>query len=566
MLKELNIKNFAIIDQLRVEFTPGLNAFTGETGAGKSIVVDALNLALGERANADLIRTGCQEAVVEADFELDSRSLKDVSALLAEQGIELQANEDLIVRRVLSSSGKNKVYINGSLANLTALAALGAVLADIHGQHEHQSLLAIERQMEMLDSFGDLDSLREEVAGIYARLMDVRKELAKLETGERDRAQREDILRFQKNEIDAAMLKPGEDLELANMQKVLANSERLAALCTMVDEALYSSDDSVVTMLIKSINGLKDIIEIDKKLTGAIDLCESARAQIEEAARELSSYNSGMEFDSERLEQVGDRLDLIHKLKKKYGNTIEEILEFGARAGVELDRMERSIEEIERLKSEIQAIKFGLTDKVNELTRKRGTAAKDLEKKVEAELAHLGMKKTTFTLKITQEPGGDTLDGHKIDPRGADRVEFLISPNPGEESKPLAKIASGGELSRVMLALKSILVEADRIPTVVFDEVDAGIGGGVAEEVGKKLKRIAAKRQVFCITHLPQIASMADSHYGVSKSVKKDRTSTEVRLLEQKERVDEIARMLGGKIITEATIKHAEEMMERGSA
>ena len=539
---------------------------TGETGAGKSIVVDALNLALGERANADLIRTGCQEAVVEADFELDSRSLKDVSALLAEQGIELQANEDLIVRRVLSSSGKNKVYINGSLANLTALAALGAVLADIHGQHEHQSLLAIERQMEMLDSFGDLDSLREEVAGIYARLMDVRKELAKLETGERDRAQREDILRFQKNEIDAAMLKPGEDLELANMQKVLANSERLAALCTMVDEALYSSDDSVVTMLIKSINGLKDIIEIDKKLTGAIDLCESARAQIEEAARELSSYSSGMEFDSERLEQVGDRLDLIHKLKKKYGNTIEEILEFGATAGVELDRMERSIEEIERLKSEIQAIKFGLTDKVNELTRKRETAAKDLEKKVEAELAHLGMKKTTFTLKITQEPGGDTLDGHKIDPRGADRVEFLISPNPGEESKPLAKIASGGELSRVMLALKSILVEGDRIPTVVFDEVDAGIGGAVAEEVGKKLKRIAAKRQVFCITHLPQIASMADSHYGVSKSVKKDRTSTEVRLLEQKERVDEIARMLGGKIITEATIKHAEEMMERGSA
>jgi len=565
MLKELNIKNFAIIDQLRVEFTPGLNAFTGETGAGKSIVVDALNLALGERANADLIRTGCQEAVVEADFELDSRSLKEVSALLAEQGIELQANEDLIVRRVLSSSGKNKVYINGSLANLTALAALGAVLADIHGQHEHQSLLAIERQMEMLDSFGNLDSLREEVAAIYARLMDVRKELAKLETGERDRAQREDILRFQKNEIDAAMLKPGEDLELANMQKVLANSERLAALCTMVDEALYSSDDSVVTMLIKSINGLKDIVEIDKKLTGAIDLCESARAQIEEAARELSSYSSGMEFDSERLEQVGDRLDLIHKLKKKYGNTIEEILEFGARAGVELDRMERSIEEIERLKSEIQAIKFGLTDKVNELTGKRGTAAKDLEKKVEAELAHLGMKKTTFTLKITQEPGGDTLDGHKIDPRGADRVEFLISPNPGEESKPLAKIASGGELSRVMLALKSILVEGDRIPTVVFDEVDAGIGGAVAEEVGKKLKRIAAKRQVFCITHLPQIASMADSHYGVSKSVKKDRTSTEVRLLEQKERVDEIARMLGGKIITEATIKHAEEMMERGS-
>ncbi len=566
MLKELNIKNFAIIDQLRVEFTHGLNAFTGETGAGKSIVVDALNLALGERANADLIRTGCQEAVVEADFELDSRSMTDVSALLANQGIELQTNEDLIIRRVLSSSGKNKVYINGSLANLTALAALGAVLADIHGQHEHQSLLSIDHQMEMLDSIGCLDSLREEVAAVYARLMDVRRELAQLETGERDRAQREDILVFQKNEIEAALLKPGEDLELTNTLKVLANSERLAALCSMADEALYSSDDSVISMLRKSINDLKGIIEIDDKLVGTVDLCESACAQLEEAARELSSYSSGVEFDPDRIERVGDRLDLIHKLKKKYGNTIEEILEFGAKAGAELDRMEQSTDEIERLKSEIQAIKFGLTDKASELTRKREAAAKDLEKKVGAELAHLGMKKATFTLKITQEPGGDTLDGHKIGLRGADRVEFLISPNPGEEPKSLARIASGGELSRIMLALKSILFEGDRIPTVVFDEVDAGIGGAVAEEVGKKLKRIAAKRQVFCITHLPQIASMADSHYGVSKSVKKDRTSTEVRLLDEKERVDEIARMLGGKTITEATIKHAEEMVERGSA
>lgn len=566
MLKELNIRNFAIIDQLRVEFTPGLNAFTGETGAGKSIVVDALNLALGERANADLIRTGCQEAVVEADFDLNGRSIKDVSVLLASQGIELHANEDLIVRRILSSSGKNKVYINGSLANLTALAALGAVLADIHGQHEHQSLLSNERQMEMLDSFGGLDGLREEVAAEYARLMSVRKELAELERDERDRAQREDILRFQKNEIDTAMLIPGEDAELANIQKVLANSERLAALCSTVDEMLYSSDDSVATMLKKSINDLKDIIEIDNKLADAVDLCESARAQIEEAAREMSSYRSSIEFDPERLEQVGDRLDLINKLKKKYGRTIEEILQFGAMAGAELERMEWSFEEIERLKSEIQAIKFGLTDKANDLTRKRGATAKELEKKAEAELAHLGMKRTTFTLKITQEPGGDTLDGHKIGPRGADHVEFLISPNPGEESKPLAKIASGGELSRIMLALKSILIEGDRIPTVVFDEVDAGIGGAVAEEVGKKLKRISEKRQVFCITHLPQIAIMADSHYGVSKSIKKDRTSAEVRLLDQKERVDEIARMLGGKTITEATIRHAEEMMGRGNA
>ncbi len=566
MLKELNIKNFAIIDQLRVEFRPGLNVFTGETGAGKSIVVDALNLALGERANADLIRTGCQEAVVEAAFELNHAGTKEVALLLAEQGIEVNPDEDLIVRRVLSSSGKNKVYINGSLANLTTLSALGTNLADIHGQHEHQSLLSLDRQLDMLDAFGGLDSLREGFAGAYGRLQGVRKELAELETGERDRAQREDMLRFQKNEIEAAMLKPAEDADLTGEQHVLANSEKLAGLAAMVDETLYAADNSVLANLKKAVNGLKEIAEIDARLAGAAQLCESGRAQIEEAAREMSSYRESVEFDPKRLEQIGDRLDVIQKLKKKYGGTIEEILEFGAKAAAELGRMERSTEEIERLKSEIQAIKFGLTDKAAELTKKRGASAKDLEKKIEAELGHLGMKKTTFSVKITQESGGDTLDGRKLGPRGGDRVEFLISPNPGEEPKPLAKIASGGELSRIMLALKTILVEGDEIPTLVFDEVDAGIGGAVAEEVGKKLKRIAAKHQVFCITHLAQIASMAASHYGVAKSVKKDRTSTEVRLLDAKERVDEIARMLGGKTITDATIKHAEEMITRGSA
>ena len=566
MLKELNIKNIAIIDQLRVEFAPGLNVFTGETGAGKSIVVDALNLALGERASAELIRTGCQEAVVEAAFELNGRSSAEMTALLAEQGIEMDPGEDLIVRRVLSASGKNKVYINGSLANLTTLAAVGANLADIHGQHEHQSLLSLEHQMEMLDSFGGHGALLDEVIAAYRQLIDIRKDLAALQEGERDRAQREDMLRYQKNEIEAAQLRPGEDEELANAQKVLANTEKLAALSAMVDEMLYSSDDSALANLKKAINGLKDLAGIDSSLAGALELCESGRAQIEEAAREITSYHTRVESDPQRLEQMGDRLDLIQKLKKKYGNTIEEIIDFGTQASAALERMEQSTEEIENLKSGIQEIKFGLTDKANQLTKKRRAAARELEKKVETELSHLGMKKTTFTVKITQEPGGDTFDGLKLGPRGADRVEFLISPNPGEEPKPLAKIASGGELSRIMLALKTILVEGDSIPTLVFDEVDAGIGGAVAEEVGKKLKRVAVKRQVFCITHLPQIASMAGSHYGVTKSVKKDRTSTEVRLLDKQERVDEIARMLGGKTITEATVEHAREMIERGSA
>jgi DNA repair protein RecN (Recombination protein N) len=361
-------------------------------------------------------------------------------------------------------------------------------------------------------------------------------------------------------------LKPGEDEALASEQKLLANSEKIAGLSRAADEALYSADHAALTELKKAVTNLREIAAIDDRLKPVLELCEAGRAQIEEAAREVSAYAEKVEFDPDRLEQIGDRLDLIQKLKKKYGGTIDEVVAFGERAAAELERMERSTEEIARLQKEVQTIKSGLTSQAQTLTKKRGSAARDLEKKVEAELTHLGMKKTVFTVKITQEPGDDTLDGHKLGPRGADRVEFLISPNPGEEPKPLAKTASGGELSRIMLALKTILVEGDPIPTLVFDEVDAGIGGAVAEEVGKKLKRVAAKRQVFCITHLPQIASMAASHYGVSKSVKKDRTSTEVRLLDKQERVDEIARMLGGKTITDATITHAQEMIARGTA
>jgi DNA repair protein RecN (Recombination protein N) len=540
--------------------------FTGETGAGKSIVLDALNLALGERASTDLIRTGSPEAVVEAAFELNGSGSSSVASLLSAQGIELQQGEDLLVRRVISAAGKNKVYINGSLATLTALADIGALLADIHGQHEHQSLLSLERQMEMLDAFGVLEKERESVAGGYHSYHELRKLLAGLEAGEREKAQREDLLRYQVNEIEAAQLKEGEDEALAAEQKVLANSEKLAGLAKSADEALYSSEGSVLSGLKRAATNIREIAAIDKRLAPVLELLESGRAQIEESAREVSSYAERVEFDPGRLEAIGDRLDLIQKFKKKYGGTLPEIIAFGQKAAEDLRKIERSGEEMERLKKEITALRTSLTKAAQDLTKKRKAAASELEKKVETELGHLGMKKSKFVVKITQEPGDDTTDGLKLGPRGVDRVEFLISPNPGEEPKPLAKTASGGELSRIMLALKTILAAGDTIPTLVFDEVDAGIGGAVAEEVGKKLKRVAEKRQVFCITHLPQIASMAASHYGVAKSVKKDRTSTEVRLLDGQERVDEIARMLGGKTITEATLKHAGEMIERGAS
>lgn len=566
MLKELNIKNFAIIDHLGVEFGPGLNVFTGETGAGKSIIIDALNLVLGERASADLIRTGCEEAVIEAAFELNGEGFEEVFSALSEQGIRAGRGEDLIVRRVLSASGKNKAYINGSLVPLSTLAGIGSMLADIHGQHEHQSLLSLERQMHLLDVFGNLVSLREKAAGIYDRLHQARRRLIEFEASERERAQREDLLRYQKNEIEAARLVPGEDAELAAEQKVMSNAERLAGLASAADHALYSSEGSVLAGLKKAVNALREIVAIDPRLSTALELCETSRAQIEEAAREVSRYADEVEFDPKRLEEIGDRLDLIQRLKKKYGGGIEDVIAFGRKVAQDLENIEKGAEEIDVLKKEISTLKADLTAAVHELSKGRLAAARELERRVEEELGQLGMKRTKFSVRITQEQGDDTTDGLKAGPRGADRIEFLISPNPGEEPRPLSKVASGGELSRIMLALKTILVEGDRIPTLVFDEVDAGIGGAVAEEVGKKLKRISEKRQVFCITHLPQIASMARRHYGVSKHVKDDRTSTDVSLLGKKERVAEIARMLGGKTITEATMRHAEEMIERGHA
>jgi DNA repair protein RecN (Recombination protein N) len=565
MLKELGIKNFAIIDGLRIEFGPGLNVFTGETGAGKSIVVDALSLALGERASADLIRTGSDEAVVEAAFELNGRGPAAVRGLLRDQGIDVAPGEDLVIRRVISSSGKNKVYVNGSLATLATLSAIGSRLADIHGQHEHQSLLAADQQLDLLDAYGGLFPLRDAFGELSRRYQLLRSGLAELEAGEREKAQREDLLRYQVNEIEGAKLLPGEDDELAAEQRVLANAERLAGLAAAADEALYSSDGSVLAGLKRAATGLREIAAIDASLAATCELLESGRAQIEEAAREVSIYAGRVQVDPARLEEVGDRIDLIQKLKKKYGAAIADVVAFGEKAAAELARIERSGEERERLRREIAALRDQITAKAGELTGKRTAAARELEAKVEAELGQLGMKKSRFAVSIVPEQGEDTADGRRVTARGADRVEFLISANPGEEPRPLARIASGGELSRVMLALKTILVEGDPIPTVVFDEVDAGIGGAVAEEVGRKLRRIASRRQVFCITHLPQIASMATSHYGVAKSVRKDRTSTEVRLLEPKERVDEVARMLGGRTITDATLRHAEEMIERGS-
>lgn len=564
MLQELRIQNLAIIDKLEIDFSNGLNVMTGETGAGKSIIVDALELVLGGRASAELIRTNADEAVVEAGFDIEGNN--KIADLISSFGIE---NDDsrVIIKRIVSRAGKNRIYINNSLTNLSTLSAIGDELVDIHGQHEHQSLLKTDKHIDILDAFGSagydkkIYELRRDVEGCYNKLRSLKERLSELENREKDRIKEEEFLRYQTREIEEAALNSKEDEELLSKKSVAANAGKLASLSNSAYEGLYEADASVIKELSKILNAVKEISKIDNRVEETVKLCESAVFQLEESADFLRGYKEKIEFDADEFAKIDDRLDLINRLKKKYGSTIEDIL-------LSLEEAKKRLQAMEKLDEDIGDIKAGIDKERKdasiisvELSKKREKVAKDIEKKVEAELSDLNMKKTRFVVKMWKESGSDTEDGFSLTAKGIDKIEFLISANLGEEPKSLSKIASGGELSRIMLALKAILADADSVPTLVFDEVDAGIGGGVAETVGERLKRIAKGHQVFCITHLPQIAGYADSHYFVEKKAEGSRTITKVVKLKEDGRVKELARMLGGKKITETTLKHAEEML-----
>lgn len=566
MLQELRIQNLAIIDKLEIDFSNGLNVMTGETGAGKSIIVDALELVLGGRASAELIRTNADEAVVEAGFDIEGNN--KIADLISSFGIE---NDDsrVIIKRIVSRAGKNRIYINNSLTNLSTLSAIGDELVDIHGQHEHQSLLKTDKHIDILDAFGSagydkkIYELRRDVEGCYNKLRSLKERLSELENREKNRIKEEEFLRYQIREIEEAALNSKEDEELLSKKSVAANAGKLASLSNSAYEGLYEADASVIKELSKILNAVKEISKIDNRVEETVKLCESAVFQLEESADFLRGYKEKIEFDADEFAKIDDRLDLINRLKKKYGSTIDDIL-------LSLEEAKKRLQAMEKLNEDIGDIKAGIDKERKdasiisvELSKKREKVAKDIEKKVEAELSDLNMKKTRFVVKMWKESGSDTEDGFSLTAKGIDKIEFLISANLGEEPKSLSKIASGGELSRIMLALKAILADADSVPTLVFDEVDAGIGGGVAETVGERLKRIAKGHQVFCITHLPQIAGYADSHYFVEKKAEGSRTITKVVKLKEDGRVKELARMLGGKKITETTLKHAEEMLRQ---
>ncbi|MBM2837409.1 MAG: replication and repair protein RecN [Deltaproteobacteria bacterium] len=521
MLTELNIKNFAIIDSLNITFEKGFNVLTGETGAGKSIIVDAVDLVLGGRASSEMIRSGCEEAVVEAAFDI--------------------------------SDVKNKVFINGSMATIAMLSDVGEFLVDIHGQHEHQTLMKVERHIDVLDEYAALGPLRQEMSGIYSEWNRVKDELVSLKSSEADKEKRVDLLRFQSDEIEKAALKVDEDEELLEERKLLSNSEKLYESSNTALELLYSQSGSALELIKKAGSNVTDISIIDESMRLTLDAINSASASIEDAALTLRDYVGRISFDPERLNEIEERLDLIGRLKRKYGNTVSEILKYREEVDRELDGIEKAEVRIEELEKEVESLKSKGYKIAESISGKRKKASVELKNKVEKELSDLGMKKAIF--EVNMERLND------ISAKGFDKVEFLLSSNPGEAPKPLSKVASGGELSRIMLALKKMLANPTGVPTMVFDEVDSGIGGGVAEIVGRKLREVAEGRQVLCITHLAQIAAMADLHYAVSKGENKGRTTTTVSRLSWDERVDEVARMLGGMTITEATKRHAEEMI-----
>ncbi len=564
MLRELRISNFAIIDNLNIAFSQGLNILSGETGAGKSIIMGALGLLLGGRSSAEMIRAAADEAAVEALFEGTAVGASGQKL----EGWGIAGNDHLVIRRLISRSGKSRAYINGGIATLQMLNQLVAELIAFSGQHEHQTLLLVDKHIDMLDEFGALARLRDEVAGDYRRLTRIRQRVRELEALEDDRQRKSELLRFQIQEIDQAAVKPGEEDDLTADKRILTHARKLIDLAGAAYSGIDAGDEAILGGLREVLARLKEMAAIDASMAAVCASLETAFYQVEDVSRALEEYLRRVQFDAGRLESVENRLSEIRALKKKYGPSLEELFLYRDRARRELEGMESSEAERAALTKEQQDLGAKALERARMLSMKRTESAARLGGLVANELAGLGMKKARFSAVVrqTQCPARGAADEQillgdcRLSETGIDEVEFYFGPNPGEGLKPLAKIASGGELSRLVLAIKKIV--AGGRATLIFDEVDSGIGGAVAETVGRKLKEIASRQQTICITHLPQIASFADSHYSISKLTQRGRTVTLVKNLDSlKDREDEVARMLGGTTITPKTREHAREML-----
>ncbi|MCF8024917.1 MAG: DNA repair protein RecN [Desulfobacteraceae bacterium] len=563
MLREIAIKNFAIIDDLRINFEKGLNIISGETGAGKSIIITALGTLLGGRADASMIRTDADTAELEALFDMDTAG--PVAQILKDQGHE--AGEELILRRILSKNNRHRVYINGRLATMQLLSRLTDNLAGISGQHEHQRLLKESEHLRILDQFGGILSLRSALSECYREIKPLIQDLESQREQKSRQTERLDLLGFQKQEIEAADLSPGEEKSIKQALKRLKNAESLYQTVGGAIEELYNREGAVAERLKSVHKDIEKAAAIDSDLSQADGDLSDAAIRIEETVEHLRRYADGIEFDPQKLEEYESRLDTINRLKRKYGGSIEEILEYRDEIKSQLAEIENIDDKISRTEAALAETSKRLCSLASELYEKRRAAAEDLAEKMEAELRSLKMADTRFSASFRENrPGPDTpkwlcMDGKAVTEQGTEQVVFMISPNPGESPKPLSKIASGGELSRVILALKAILADTEPVETVVFDEVDAGIGGEVAEVVGKKLANLAGCNQIICITHLAQIARFGDHHFRITKAVCHGRTATRIDRLDESGRIEETARMIGGEEITETTLAHAKEML-----
>jgi len=566
MLSEITIRNFAIIDELHLSLKRGFNVFTGETGAGKSIIIDAISTLLGGRTSSEVIRSGTEGAYIEGVFILDEAQASLIRPILQEYGLEAEDNTLIISREI--REGRSVCRINGRAIPAGVLAQITQYLIDIHGQSEHLALLSPARQREFLDRYGGLEELRNQVGEKVRRLREVRATLEKLKRDEREIARRIDQLEYQVQEITAANLRPGEDEELAQERRRLLNAEKLQSLADEVYIALYEGAEggsSALDLMAKALNALQGLGKLEPDMEKLCKGLEEAIAWTEEVAHQVRAYRDSIEFSPERLQQVEERLLLINSLKRKYGDTIEEILEYAERAKEELLEISTNQERIEELAKEEESLLYEIGALAYELSQKRREAAISLAEGVEKHLAELGMAKTRFQVSITwkEDPDGVWVGDKRyaFDSSGIDRVEFLVSTNPGEPLKPLAKVASGGETSRLMLALKTVLSSADDTPTLIFDEIDAGIGGRMGAIVGEKMWRLSRYHQVLCVTHLPQLAAYGDAHFRVEKVEVRERTVTRVKALEGETRVEELAQMLGPS--TPFARQSAEELLRQ---
>jgi DNA repair protein RecN (Recombination protein N) len=557
VLQTLRIRNYALIDRLAIDFRGGLNVLTGETGAGKSIIVGALNLILGARASTDAVRAGEKQATIEAVFQLPALS-PTLAALLDEHGLELE-DELLYVSRTISANGRSRALAGGALVPLNVLAAIGDELVDLHGQHEHQSLLHVSRQLDLLDAFAKTESEAAGVADTVTQLRDAQNELVDLENADRELERRIDFMRFELDEIEKANLR--DDGEIAELEQIQARSTHAERIVTLANEAYGALSDapdesSAIDRIGRAERALEDLAEIDARYAELAQRLSAARGEISDIASELNIDEEAFALDPAELNAVNARLETIRNLKRKYGETIAEILAYRDRIAEEVDRFANRDARIDALYKKCADLEELARKKATALSKRRAKAAEGLAKIASDTLQALGMKGARF--RVAMEHG-------ELTSRGIDRVAFELAPNTGEPFKPLKHAASGGEISRVMLAIKATFAEADSIPTLIFDEIDSGVGGAVANQVAERLRALSATHQVICITHLPQIAAAGYTHFHVSKSVKDDRTLTEVALVENEVRVRELARLLDGSV-TEISLKHAESLLaERAS-